>query len=107
MGFINAQERRAYQHGYQVGYRLFPEQDWKAERRRLRREHAAHEFLETMLRGFTAGVSNRQGDAIARRKADWYQKERPRIVKKQRIQRRRARAELAASIALHIQPPKA
>lgn len=102
MGFVNAAQRRAYQQGYQAGVQIPVRADWEGARRRLRRRHRASLWLDTIMRGFLAGVSARRGDEIARRKARWYLKNRERIVARQRRQRRALLSAQALAIAARI-----
>lgn len=85
MPFSAAERRQEYQDGYQHGYRLPSTADPNKALAKVRREHAAD---SPFMRGFRAGLSNRQGEAVAKRKAAWYQKNRERIYAAQKAQRR-------------------
>lgn len=102
MGFVNVAQRRAYQQGYQSGCQLPVRDDWERARLRLRRRHHDSPWLETIMRGFLAGVSARRGEEIAKRKARWYQKHRDKIVARQRKQRRVTLAADAMAIIAKI-----
>lgn len=102
MGFVNDEQRRAYQRGYQAAYQIPARSDWTTALRRIRRRHRGSPWLDTITRGFIAGASARRGEDVARRKAQWYQRHRPQIVAKQRRQRRTTRTAAGMAVIARI-----
>ncbi len=95
MPFLSDDARRSYMRGYQAGYRMLAVESWRGAERRMRETHADAKHLETIMQGFRAGVSNRQGEHVSRRKAQWYRANSARITNRRRRLRRQQRSQEA------------
>jgi hypothetical protein len=94
--------RQAYEQGYQIGVAQSVLTTWARVLRNVVPIYEDEELHRLFLQGLEKGFSNRQGEQIAARKAEWYQKNRERIVAKQRQQRRQRQTMKAHEALKHF-----
>lgn len=94
--------KQAYDRGYQHGYNQHTITSVAHILKTAVPPYEDEELNRLWRGGLEKGLSNRQGDLVAARKAAWYQKNRAKIVKQQRLQRQQKRKAEARQAMKHF-----